>query len=75
VVVGDRGRGIDDGDLDRVFERFYRADDARQLPGSGLGLSIVDAIARRHGGEAFARPRAGGGAEVGFRLGALPPPD
>jgi two-component system, OmpR family, sensor histidine kinase MprB len=74
VSVGDRGPGIADDDLGHVFERFYRADSARAQPGSGLGLSIVDAIARRHGGHAFARRRDGGGAEVGFTLSALPPP-
>lgn len=69
VVVADRGPGIAPGDLDRVFDRFHRADTARTLPGSGLGLSIVAEVARRHGGEAFARNRADGGVEVGFRLG------
>ncbi len=56
VVVRDRGPGIDAVDLDRVFDRFYRSESARSEPGSGLGLSIVAAIARRHGGEPFARP-------------------
>lgn len=72
VVVADRGPGIAPDDLDRVFDRFHRADDARTLPGSGLGLSIVAEVAARHGGgTTFARPRAGGGAEVGFRLGEV----
>lgn len=74
IAVGDRGPGIAQADLAHVFERFYRADAARAQPGSGLGLSIVDAIARRHGGHAFARPRDGGGTEVGFTMSALPPP-
>lgn len=74
VTVGDRGPGIADADRARVFERFYRADVDRTRPGSGLGLSIVAAVARRHGGSAFASRRDGGGAEVGFRLGAWPPP-
>ena len=52
-----------------MFDRFHRADEARALPGSGLGLSIVREVARRHGGDAFARNRAGGGAVVGFTLG------
>lgn len=73
VRVADRGPGIDPTDLEHVFDRFYRADAARTLPGSGLGLSIVDVVARRHGGEAFASTRPGGGAEVGFRLGARSP--
>jgi len=68
VTVGDRGRGISDDDVERIFDRFYRAVDVRTQPGSGLGLSIVDEIVRSHGGSVFARNRDGGGAEVGFTL-------
>lgn len=74
VTVLDRGSGIPEGDLDRVFDRFHRADAARAMPGSGLGLSIVREVARQHGGDAFASNRPDGGASVGFRLGRLPPP-
>ncbi len=70
VTVADRGIGIADGDLPKVFDRFHRSDEARTMPGSGLGLSIVSEVARRHGGDAFASNRPGGGAVVGFRLGA-----
>jgi two-component system sensor histidine kinase MprB len=66
VTVSDRGPGIDPADADRVFDRFYRADRARGLPGSGLGLSIVHDVALAHGGTVFAGPRPGGGATVGF---------
>ena len=69
VAVADRGSGIPAAELPLVFDRFHRADAARTLPGSGLGLSIVREVARRHGGEAFARKRDGGGAVVGFTLG------
>jgi two-component system sensor histidine kinase MprB len=68
VRVCDRGPGIPSGELDLVFERFHRSDEARTLPGSGLGLSIVREVARRHGGDATARHRDGGGAEIIFRL-------
>ena len=68
VTVADRGPGIPEGELALVFDRFHRADEARAMPGSGLGLSIVRDVARRHGGEATARQRAGGGAEVSFSL-------
>jgi two-component system sensor histidine kinase MprB len=68
VTVSDRGPGIDPADADRVFDRFYRADRARGLPGSGLGLSIVHDIARAHGGTVFAGQRPGGGAAVGFTV-------
>ncbi|MGW1171644.1 HAMP domain-containing sensor histidine kinase [Streptomyces sp. NPDC002550] len=68
VEVRDRGPGIAEADLSRVFDRFYRADSARSLPGSGLGLAIVHAVAAAHGGTAFAHNRAGGGAVIGFTL-------
>jgi two-component system sensor histidine kinase MprB len=70
VQVLDRGPGIGDDDAARVFDRFHRADGARGLPGSGLGLAIVREIALAHGGSVFAGPRPGGGAVVGFTVGA-----
>ena len=68
VTVSDRGPGIPDTEIPLVFDRFHRAVDARTLPGSGLGLSIVADVATSHGGAVFARNRTGGGAEVGFSL-------
>lgn len=56
ILVSDHGAGISETDRTLVFERFYRSPDARTLPGSGLGLSIVAAIAAEHGGEAFVAP-------------------
>ena len=55
-VVLDDGPGIEDAELERVFERFHRTDDdrSRTTGGAGLGLAIVRAIARAHGGEARA---------------------
>jgi two-component system sensor histidine kinase MprB len=50
LIVADEGSGIGEADLPMVFERFYRAPDARTMPGSGLGLSIVRQAAERHGG-------------------------
>ncbi|MEV6803589.1 HAMP domain-containing sensor histidine kinase [Streptomyces sp. NPDC051132] len=69
VAVRDRGPGIADGDLVRIFDRFYRAADARSLPGSGLGLSIVREVAGAHGGAPFAYRREGGGSVIGFTVG------
>nr|WP_206328482.1 HAMP domain-containing sensor histidine kinase [Streptomyces sp. S3(2020)] len=69
VAVLDRGPGIAEADLVRVFDRFYRAADARSRPGSGLGLSIVREVARAHGGAPFALRRDGGGAAIGFTVG------
>ena len=68
LTVRDHGPGIPDDDLPHVFERFYRSDEARTNPGSGLGLSIVAHVVEGHGGEVFARNAADGGAEVGFAL-------
>jgi two-component system, OmpR family, sensor histidine kinase MprB len=70
VTVSDRGPGLAAGDVDRVFDRFYRADTARSLPGSGLGLAIVADIAQAHDGTTFARNRTGGGATIGITIGA-----
>ncbi len=47
--VADNGPGVSPKDLAAIFERFYRSDAARALPGSGLGLSLVAAIAELHG--------------------------
>jgi two-component system, OmpR family, sensor histidine kinase MprB len=49
-----------------VFDRFYRADSARGLPGNGLGLATVRDVAEGHDGTMFARDRTGGGAVIGF---------
>lgn len=74
IAVVDHGPGIAVADRERVFDRFHRAETARSLPGSGLGLSIVRDIARRHGGDAFAGAAPAGGARVGFSVAAMPPP-
>ncbi len=50
LTVRDEGAGPDPANHDRLFERFWRGADSSQRPGSGLGLSIVSAIVRRHGG-------------------------
>ena len=50
IVVEDDGPGVPDNELSRLPERFYRVDRARALPGNGLGLAIVSAIATLHGG-------------------------
>lgn len=72
IEVSDQGPGIADDDLPHVFERFYRSEEARTLPGSGLGLSIVLQAAQRHGGMAYANHAAGGGALMAIRLPGRP---
>ena len=62
--VRDAGSGFPPELLAHAFERFTRADHARGAEGAGLGLAIVDAIARAHGGRATARNLPGAGAEV-----------
>jgi signal transduction histidine kinase len=51
LSVADEGPGPDPAGRDRLFERFWRGEGAADRPGSGLGLSIVAAIAAQHGGE------------------------
>lgn len=72
--VSDDGPGFPAGSLDRVFDRFYRADPARTGPGSGLGLAIVRALARAHGGDATAENLAPTGARVTVTLPVVPAP-
>jgi signal transduction histidine kinase len=50
IVVADRGPGIPKNDRERVLQRFVRLQPSRSIPGSGLGLSLVAAVARLHGG-------------------------
>jgi len=68
VEVLDRGPGLTPDDAPHVFDRFYRALDARSRPGSGLGLAIVRDIVETHRGTVFAGNRPGGGASIGFQL-------
>ena len=64
LCVADQGEGFSPEFLPHAFERFSRADVARAGGGVGLGLAIVEAIARAHGGSATASNRVDGGAEV-----------
>jgi signal transduction histidine kinase len=76
VIVGvdDDGTGIAPEDRERVFERFVRLDAARDRAsgGSGLGLSVVRAIARAAGGDAHIVEPRHGGASIEIRLPAAP---
>ncbi|HSP15529.1 MAG TPA: ATP-binding protein [Thermoanaerobaculia bacterium] len=66
--VSDRGEGIPPDDVERIFERFYRVDRSRSVPGAGLGLAIARHLAVLHGGSIRAFNRAGGGATFEVRL-------
>jgi len=68
VSVRDHGPGVAPEDAARVFDRFWRASNARSLPGSGLGLSIVKDVAESHGGSVTLEQASGGGARFRLRL-------
>ncbi|MEU6476338.1 HAMP domain-containing sensor histidine kinase [Streptomyces sp. NPDC047017] len=77
LTVRDHGPGIPADELPHVFDRFWRSPGARALPGSGLGLSIVDRTVRQSGGEVALTPADGGGTVATVRLpgAATPPPE
>jgi len=62
ISVRDRGPGVAPEHADRIFQLFQRAV-GREVEGTGAGLAIVRQIAERHGGNAWVRPREGGGSE------------
>jgi signal transduction histidine kinase len=72
LSVCDTGPGIAVGDLERVFERFYRADPCREGGSAGLGLSIARALVEAHGGRIWAMNRPEGGACFLFSLPTAP---
>lgn len=73
VRVSDRGPGIPDEELDRIFHRFYRVDRSRSQPGAGLGLAIAKHLVVAHGGSIRAYNRPAGGATFEVRLPAALP--
>ena len=66
IEVSDTGVGIPAAEIDRVFDRFFRASNARDMEarGAGLGLAIARAIARKHGGEITVTSVPGDGTRV-----------
>src|SRR5450432_1116601 len=70
LCVRDHGPGFKEEDIPSVFDRFYRADEARRLPGSGLGLAIVKQAAEAHGGFAVASNDPDGGAVLRVAFGS-----
>jgi two-component system sensor histidine kinase CpxA len=74
IRVSDSGPGVPEAALAKIFEPFYRLDDARnrQTGGAGLGLSIADRAIRLHGGQLRASNRKEGGLEVEIRIPTSP---
>lgn len=70
IAVADNGIGISEEDQERIFERFYRVDQARSRAngGTGLGLSLVKHIARTHGGSVSVWSKVGQGSTFTLRL-------
>lgn len=69
ILLRDRGPGIPEKYLERIFEKFYRKDPGKQhIPGSGLGLYIAREIVRAHGGELSVKSEAGQGSEFCMAL-------
>jgi two-component system sensor histidine kinase CpxA len=70
LTVSDRGQGVPENDLEKIFEPFYRVAEARdrQSGGAGLGLAIAYRVIRMHRGRIEARKREGGGLEVLIEL-------
>jgi signal transduction histidine kinase len=72
MVVSDAGQGIPDEQLQHIFDRF-RSGDSGHPRGTGLGLALVRAVARAHGGEVLVRSRPGQGSEFELLLATGPP--
>jgi signal transduction histidine kinase len=68
LTVADDGKGVGAADLPRLFERFYRGDQARTSRGTGLGLAIVKHVVTAAGGEVKATSEPGRGLEIRARF-------
>jgi len=68
ISLLDRGIGIPEEDLERVFDKFYRVERPNQVSGTGLGLAICKGIIEAHGGRIWARNRLGGGTAITIAL-------
>ena len=72
LTVDDEGPGIAEGDREHVFERFYRSEESRSMPGSGLGLSIVRQVIERHAGTVHVDETDSGGTRIVLQIPGAP---
>ena len=68
IEVSDTGQGIPAEDLPRIFDRFFRGQQAAQISGSGIGLSIAAELAEAHGGRLTAASEVGHGTQLTLSL-------
>jgi two-component system sensor histidine kinase CpxA len=70
IIIRDRGPGVPAGELERIFQPFYRVAESRDRDtgGEGIGLAITSQVMKTHGGSATARAFPGGGLEVSLQL-------
>lgn len=70
IAVADRGRGVDEEERERIFQRFFQSDDPlyHSVPGLGMGLYIAREIVEGHGGEIHHEHRPGGGSVFRFTI-------
>ncbi len=74
IDIADTGRGIPEEDVAAVWEELSRASNARSVPGSGLGMTMVRTVVERHGGRVQLRSRLGEGTSVRLSLPTVPTP-
>ncbi len=73
IEISDTGIGLAPAQLERIFDRFWRASDRPAGEGAGLGLAIARSLARAHGGDISARSRPGEGSTFIIKLPLRPP--
>jgi signal transduction histidine kinase len=64
IAIEDQGIGMTPEQLERVFEKFYRANPSGSIPGTGLGMAIIKSIIEQHGGSIMLDSEYGNGTKV-----------